>query len=317
MHRIELPLKISYPTVNAYFVREPIPTLIDCGLNSAASLKALRKGLKPFNLQPEDIGKVIITHPHVDHIGLAGILAGYGAEVWLTDLAAAWMDTPAPARWDALALLLAIMAEHGFPETAVRGTDQFYSRLEPMFSAIPTENRRVFHAGDRIKIGGQSYEVIAAPGHSNRQVCFYQPDQKILFSADMLLPKTPVPLVEPCLDDAKRRDPGLPALLKSYDRFRALEVHQVFPGHGKPFTNHRSLIDSQLERIDTRKRECLALVRDGCGSLPELLGTLYRHLSPSNRLGGLAMLIGYLDLLLAEGLVKTVVIDGNREYRAA
>lgn len=312
--RLELPLKISYPTVNAYLFTGPVPTLIDTGLNSPGSAGELERSLKKHGLRLQDVGKVVITHPHVDHIGLAGVLGEMGAEIWLSDLAASWMDMLETARREALDLLLDIMREHGFDRLTIELTDRFYDRLGPMFSKIPEASRRVFRAGDVIDIAGRPHKAIAAPGHSNRQVCFFDEDTKRLFSGDMLLPKTPVPLVEPRLEDPRQRDPGLPALIRSFHEFRALPIAGVFPGHGKPFNDHRGLIDDQLSRIEKRKHECLTLIRSGTGTLPGLLARMYQRLAPQNRLGGLAMLVGYLDLLLAEGKIQPIEEQGVRRY---
>ena len=312
--RIELPLKISYPTVNAYVFRDPVPTLVDCGMNTPGTIAAMEKGLRKLKLKPTDIRKVVITHPHVDHIGLAGWFAENGAEIWLSDLADSWLNQFETARSHSVHLLLATMADHGFDKKYISMTRGFYTGLAPRFTHIPAESRRVFRPGDHIEIGGQQYRVIHAPGHSHRQVCFFQPESGQLFSADMLLPKTPVPLVEPAPDDPTRREPGLPALLESYRRFKNLPVRDVYPGHDQPFSEHVRLIDAQLGRIDVRKAECLALIRQGVGSLPLLLSKMYRKLPPNARLGGLAMLIGYLDLLVEDGLVKPVRTDGVQKY---
>ncbi len=314
--RIELPLNISYPTVNVYFIPEPVPTLIDCGLHTAQTISVLEVALQAKGFRLADILKVVITHPHVDHIGLAGFFAEKGAEIWISDMAADWMDNREPARRDTLELLLNLMREHGFDQAFIHMTERFYHGLAPMFTEIPDANRRLFRVGDMIEIGHSPYEVLAAPGHTNLQVCFYQPTTRRLFSADMLLPKTPVPVIEPMHRTSGTRYPGLPALLKSYRVYRDLDVSVVYPGHGEPFENHRGLIDAQVSRIQRRKLECLTLIRSGNHTLPGLLEDMYRTIPPNARAGGLAMLVGYIDLLLDEDLIQPVYKNGIRRFES-
>jgi glyoxylase-like metal-dependent hydrolase (beta-lactamase superfamily II) len=184
-----------------------------------------------------------------------------------------------------------------------------------MFTEIPDVNRRTFKAGDQIEIGEQNYRVISAPGHSNRQVCFYQAEDERLLSADMLLPKTPVPLVETRLDGSNQRELGLKMMLESFNTFEQLKVRQVYPGHGSPFSDHTTLIQTQVARIHRRKSECLSLIRSGVDTLPELLKKMYRKMPVQARLSGLAMLIGYLDLLLADQKITKIEINGQHKYR--
>jgi glyoxylase-like metal-dependent hydrolase (beta-lactamase superfamily II) len=99
------------------------------------------------------------------------------------------------------------------------------------------------------------------------------------------------------------RIPALPQFLQSLDLVEPLEVDIVYPGHGDLITDHRTLIRQQRERIQQRKLECLRLVEAGHETMAELMDIMYAHYPPQARFSGLWMLVGYLDLLQAEGLV--------------
>ena len=80
--RIELPFRPD--SVNVYLFRQPEPVLIDAGYNSTACWDALVAGLAEQHLTPADLKHVVITHPHIDHYGLAARIARKGdAKVWI------------------------------------------------------------------------------------------------------------------------------------------------------------------------------------------------------------------------------------------
>jgi len=89
--RIELPTIYGMKTVNAYLFLDPVPTLIDCGEKTSASWDALVAALKKYGLQIKDIERVIITHAHVDHIGMAGKIAAHSkAQIWVNEYCYTW-----------------------------------------------------------------------------------------------------------------------------------------------------------------------------------------------------------------------------------
>jgi len=75
--RIPLPLGMSYPTVNAWLFTELEPVLVDCGLNTPGTRAALGEALALRGLGFGDLTKLIVTHTHVDHAGLAGEIAAH------------------------------------------------------------------------------------------------------------------------------------------------------------------------------------------------------------------------------------------------
>jgi glyoxylase-like metal-dependent hydrolase (beta-lactamase superfamily II) len=301
--QITLPLGMSYPSVNAWLFTGPEPVLVDCGLNSPESRAALGDALAARGLGFGDLAKLIVTHTHVDHAGLAGEIAAHGAEVWLSEVAAPWLLDLIPQRTRANAFLLGLLREWGFEAREVEAVGKYYEGLSPLYAPIPPAGARVFPVDGEIEMGGLAWRVMYAPGHSNRQVCFYQPGTRQLIGADMLLPKAPSPVVEQALEGAARQR-GLPQLLESYALCRALAVDAVYPGHGEVITNHRALIDRQVARIGKRKRKLRTLIERGEGRIPALLQKMYRYMPVRARFGGLPMLIGYLDVLEGEGAVR-------------
>ena len=308
--RIELPFLGSEGSVNVYLFREPEPVLIDAGFNSASAWYALETALAAQGLAVTDLTRVIITHPHVDHYGLAArIVRESPAKIWMADVGVQWL--------------------HHFPELWQHRIDYYRERFLPGLG-LPTAGQTFLHwmqqsldAWERIPpdrivsfpvtqvlpLGGLDWQTIHMTGHDSQLTCFYQPETRQLLSADMLMIPTATPVVEaPPFGEARR--PALPDFLQSLDRLATLDVETVYPGHGAPFTDHRQVIRNQQTRIQARKEECWRHIASGAATVAMVFERLYGPRAQAVGMAGLWMVVGYLDLLQAEGRVTVETIDG-------
>jgi glyoxylase-like metal-dependent hydrolase (beta-lactamase superfamily II) len=302
--RIELPTDFAIGPVNAYLFTEPDPILVDTGVNSEASWATLVAGLAAQGLCVADLQRVIITHPHVDHCGQAARLAAEsGATVWVANLGRVWLLDFAGMWQQRLDFYRDIfLPQTGLPGTIQQGVVTFFESVKDSFESVPADRVQTFGVEDTVLMGGLAWQVIHAPGHANHQTCFYQPETRQFISADHLLHRAPTPIVEPP-PTGYSRIPALPQFLHSLDRVEPLEIDIAYPGHGDLITDHRALIKHQRQRIQQRKLECLSLVAAGHETMAELVEIMYAHYPAQARFSGLWMLVGYLDLLQAEGLV--------------
>lgn len=303
--RIELPTDFAIGPVNTYLFTEPEPVLIDTGVKSEASWAALMAGLAAHGLAAADLQRVIITHPHVDHCGQAAQLAAEsGATIWVADLGVEWVLDFAgmwQKRLDYYGDVF--LPQTGLPTAVQQGMVAYFASVKDTFESVPAERVRTFAVGDTLVMGGLDWRVIHAPGHASHQTCFYQPETRQFISADHLLSRAPTPIVERPLKGS-RRIPALPQFLHSLALVEPLAIDIVYPGHGDLISNHRALIQQQRNRIHQRKLECLQLVEGGCETMADLVDVMYAHYPAQARFSGLWMLVGYLDLLQAEGLVE-------------
>lgn len=302
--RIELPTEFDVGSVNSYLFVAPEPVLIDTGVASDASWSALLTGLTEHGLALQDIQRVIITHPHIDHFGQAKrIIDESDAQVWIADIGKDWLTQP-EKMWQGR---MNYYRDYFLPQVGVPAEMQqmvllHYQSVMQGSPPVAAENLTAFRVGDQLQMGGLAWDVLYMPGHASTQTCFYQPETRQFISADMLLPKTPTPIVEQPAD-GKTREPSLPVYLDSLARVEALQIDTVYPGHGEVFGEHLALIQSQRARIHQRKEETFALVQQGHGVPVELTNVMYSHYPAQFRFAGLWMLLGYLDLLEMEGRV--------------
>jgi glyoxylase-like metal-dependent hydrolase (beta-lactamase superfamily II) len=287
-------------------------------VKSEASWAALQAGLATHGLTIADVNRVIITHPHVDHFGQAAlIVANSDAQVWVSSLGHAWLvDFPTLWRKRIAYYRNSFLDNVGFSSEESALILDYMSQTVSTCDPVPAERVSTFPLNGRLCLGGSEWQIIHTPGHASHQTCFYQPESRQFLSADMLLAKTPTPIVERPLS-GDQRIPSLPRFLESLSLVEALDIDIVYPGHGQPFDEHRQLIARQRRRIEQRKAECLELIRVGFVTPAQLVAQMYTHFPPQFRFAGLWMLTGYLDLLKADGQVVELEVDGVWHYRPA
>ncbi len=315
--RIQLPNAHQVAPVNVYLFLEPEPVLVDTGPKSKEDWAALEAGLAAHGLTVADLSRVVITHPHVDHFALAPVIAANSdAAIWISELGYDWLTNPAEM-WEKRISYYRdyFLPRTGVSEQMIAMTLQYMAKTAASCAPTPIERVTTFPIGGEIPIGGQNWQVVHMPGHASHQTSFYQPETRHFLAADMLLQTTPTPVVERP-PSGKQHIPGLPQFLDSLDKVEALDIGMVYPGHGEPFVDYRAVTQRQRARILQRKAECLACVQEGCDTAVSLVQQMYANRPPAIQFAGLWMVIGYLDLLIADGLIEPREVDGVLHYIA-
>jgi len=316
MQPFRLPLPIPFPIgpANAYLFTTPEPTLVDCGVNTEESWNALETALAQHDLTIDQIQHLIITHPHADHMGMAGrIVENSPATVWVSEVAYRWavdLENMMQERMDFQHHYLTRIGLFEDRDSIVRGMKHILS----FWDEIPTDRVKKFALDDILNFGGYEWQVLYMPGHSNTQTCFYQPDTRQFLAADMLLARTPAPVLEQPLDGSLARVPSFPEFMESMNLLETMDIGTIYPGHGELMDDHRGLIQRLRERIGQRKEECYSLIEAGHHTAAELVDIMYAYQPSGFRFSSVSALIGYLDLLITEGRVVEEEIDGICRY---
>ena len=300
--RIELPLGIMFRTVNCYLIPGEQLTLVDCGFDSEESWDVFQKKIKELGYGVNDIEQILITHEHLDHIGLLPRIMEFSkATVQAPKMIEGWFARPDEMKATALSFIKRLYSKVGIPEGIQKKGLKFSDRIHS-YPAIEDLGRFEFFAeGDLVQIGNADWEVLNTPGHCPTQFVFLQKEEKQIFGSDMLLPIAPVPIIYEDPDQPGTVNRALKDLLASYERLKALDLRTVYPGHGPIFSDANAMIAKQLARIQTRKSECQELYRSGLTTVYEIHQKMYPdHQLPPN-FSGIHMILGYLDLLREEG----------------
>jgi glyoxylase-like metal-dependent hydrolase (beta-lactamase superfamily II) len=318
---IPLPTPFAVGRVNCYLVEADPPALIDPGPRSVASLAELEAELAARGLRAEDVGLVLVTHQHIDHIGMAGALAERaGAEVaCLAPLADMLADIEAALAADD-DYQVGVMLRNGVPEETaltLRDITASFRRF-----AAPARVTRRLEDGDRIELGpGRTLRALHAPGHSPTDTIFVDEDRAFAFVGDHLIARissNPVihrPIAGPA--DPARRVAVLATYLDSLRRTRALDLSLVLSGHGRPIDDHRRLIDERIEHHERRKEEIAALIAAEPRNAHALARAIWGDIALRDAYLTLCEVLGHTDLLVAEGRVREHEDDGVAVFAPA
>lgn len=306
---IELPTPYPVGPVNAYLLPGLPITLVDCGPKSSEAQAALEAGLRTEGVGFADIRRLIITHGHIDHFGLAAtVAAASGAEVCAHPLEVPKMT----ADRSFVEPLRTVIAEAGFaPVIGETVIDTFRSFRRQIDTIKPT---RLVNDGDRLDLDGGMLEVLHTPGHGQGHICLRWDDA--LIAGDLLLEEiSPNPVIE--FDTEGRRLRMLPAYLRSLRRVAALAPAIAYPGHGEPITTPVARVHEILDHHEARKNRLAEMLARRSWTLRELAETWYPNLDLFNLFLALSEVVGHLDLLEDDGRVVIERRDGVLHYTVA
>ena len=319
VHWVRMPLPFVLKWINLWLIEDGEGwTVVDTGIALEQSREYWRQ-IFDATLKGKPVARVICTHMHPDHMGLAGwICRKFGAELWMSRLEYITgrmlvADTGREAPQEGVKFYRAA----GWDEDAIDSYRIRFGGFGKAVSRLPDAYRRLSD-GDAIEIGGRRWRVITGNGHCPEHVCLWQEELKLFISGDQVLPRISSNVsVFPTEPEA---DP-LNDWIESCKKLRDSVPNDVLvlPSHNEPF---RGLHERLSNLIDGHERS-LARVLDRLEQEPkrvvDLFGALFaRKIGPD--LLGMATgeTIAHLNCLIGRGLVRRDIgDDGVARYGPA
>jgi glyoxylase-like metal-dependent hydrolase (beta-lactamase superfamily II) len=317
-----LPFALDH--INLWLLRDRLDgregwTIVDCGISSDDT-RANWEQVFARHLDGLPVLRVIATHFHPDHLGLADWLTqrwslpGLECRLWMsaTDFNLARLASSSTVGMGGAAAA-AFFGSHGLTDPdsldKIRDRADYYPKMVPV---VPASYRRLMD-GSAVDIGGRIWRCIAGYGHAPEHISLFCEEARLLISGDMVLPRisTNVSVV----DVEPEADPLL-LYLNSLARYLDLPADTlVLPSHGKPFTGLHARIDQLREHHDER----LAEVMGACAAQPThaagLLGVLFkRKLDLHQTTFAMGEAIAHLNLLWLQGRLRRE-LNGDGVYR--
>jgi len=304
LHALELPTPFPVGPITVYLADapgEPL-TLIDTGPRTADTLSALEEAFAALGHSPADLRRIVLTHAHVDHFGLAGdLVARSGATVWTHP---SNIDEVAPCHGERerrVNFYQALLQQAAVPPEMMHSVD-WVTRGMTNF-ARPVSITAPVNEGDTLPLAGRRWQVLHTPGHARGLICLYEPASQTLISSDHLLAEiSSNPVVEPPLPGQTERSRSLALYQDSLRRVAALPIDRALPGHGPLIDDVPGLIERRLAFHRQRMARILQALRDGATTW-DLVQSLFPTRSPLDTFLAVSEVIGHLDLLELEGQI--------------
>jgi glyoxylase-like metal-dependent hydrolase (beta-lactamase superfamily II) len=273
--RMGLPFALDH--INLWLLDDgPGWTIVDCGITSDATKSAWEQVFATA-LQGKPVVRVIATHMHPDHIGLAHWLTEkWNCRLWIsaTDYNGARVASQSTTGFGG-ERAAAFFASHGLTEpeamTKVRARANYYAGMVP---AVPPSFRRLLD-GMAVRISVHEWRCIAGYGHAPEHIALYCDALKLLISGDMVLPRISTNV---SVYDLEPEADSLTLYLDSLARYEPLPVDTlVLPSHGKPFRGLHARIRQLRDHHDERLADVMTACRAKPCSAAELLPVLFKR----------------------------------------
>jgi glyoxylase-like metal-dependent hydrolase (beta-lactamase superfamily II) len=301
LYRITVPTPFPVGPVNLYLISEPEFVLIDCGPRTNEARAALHRLMQEDGLDPARIQRIVLTHAHQDHYGLAAELArGSGAPVY------AHRDDHAAIRHDPRVkeFLAGLIAESGTPPELAEKMNDMMFYLSGVSEGV--ENVRPLEELDGIRCGDAHFEFVHLPGHTPGSAGLWEPRLRILIGGDTAIEKiTPNPFSAPDPAQPHGRFRSLASYWETFRRIRETNPAVIHAGHLRPITDFPAYEDWSLELHRSRQRAVLAAIRGGARTVHEIALALFPEVVPQGAFLALTEVFSHLDLLEEEGQVRS------------
>ncbi len=312
MVTLPMPFRLKYVNIFVAIEKEGI-TLIDTGPQMEGVLPALEDSLGSLGRRVEDCRRILITHFHADHCGLAGLIAERsGAGIFLSEI-------------DALAIRTFmdqdLRMDHRRRFGRENGLDaETLAVIEKAVSAFrtataPFNATGILSGGDSLTVGGRTMEVLATPGHSRGHLSFYLPAERLFIAGDHVLPHITPNLSPDLLDPAFR---PLQSFLASLEQVASLPVEMVYPAHGQPFPDLKDRVAEMEKHHHERKGIALEALAERPKTATEVSRFIFgSDLPPFDRYLAVSESYVHLIELAAEGAIRQEQGNGLRIFHRA
>lgn len=320
VHRIELATPFAVGSINCYMIEGKPLTIIDTGPKSEEALEGLRTGLQNLGYEIGDLEQILITHGHVDHIGLAGTIVREAKSKTgkIIPVGIHVNDKDRISDYELfnerrMASYVKIIKVSGVPqkdeppmseEMLVRYFNQFGDSVENVKSF---EDNAMFETG----IG--TLKVVWVPGHSLGSTCFVSEDKKLLFSGDHILGDISS---NPSLDYDDTDRISMLVYFESLKRMKAYDGFLALPGHREPMADLYSRIVELEKDYDSKFDKAEEILGSNPKSMYILSRELYGDYDSMSMILALAETQDLYRTLEKRRKSKILVINGINHVRA-
>src|SRR2546423_3232298 len=307
---ISVPTPFYVGPVNCYLIAEDPVTLIDTGPKTKEAVEALREGLRRARFRVSDIRRIVLTHAHEDHCGLARSLRdeAKNAEVfvhgWETGHRVGRLEYEEHRK---------LLARAGVPDEEIETMRRLYEGVRQYADSLEDGEYAELNDEEEMRFSTGSLRVIHTPGHTPGSCSFLREADRTIIAGDCVLKRiTPNPILSPDPVDPSRRFHSLAEYMVSLARIRSLSPTLVHGGHGEAVTDYEELFNRYLRAIRERQSEVIRLVPKAGATAWDISRELFPGADDVHRFLAVSEAVAHLDLAQSEGKLA-VEMRGERE----
>ncbi len=315
-----VPLTIPTPfyvgEVNVYLIKEDPLTLIDVGPKTKEASEVLREKLAKNGVKFADIQRIVLTHAHEDHCGLAKQVRdeSKNAEIFVHE----WETGHLFGRL-AHDKHKKLMLRSGVPESVFNEMRSLYEDISLLTDSLDDADFRPLRDDMELEFAGGSLRVLHTPGHTPGSCSFVREADRTLLCGDCVLKRiTPNPILSPDPIDPSKRFRSLAEYLVSLARLRSFSPTLAYGGHGEPVTDFEEIFHRYVRSIDERQKKVVSLVSHGGITAYELATRLFPGSFDHDvhRFLAISEAVAHLDYAESEGKLAVEVSNDKEFYRS-
>lgn len=314
-----IPLSVPTPfyvgDVNVYLIKEDPLTLIDVGPKTAAASEVLRRKLKESGVDFADVRRIVLTHAHEDHCGLAKQIRdeAKNAEIFVHGWETGHLFGRL-AREEHHKLML----RAGVPAAVFAEMQAIYGEISLLTDALSDGEYTELSDEQDLEFESGFLKVLHTPGHTPGSCSFVREANRTLIAGDCVLKRiTPNPIVSPDPFDKEKRFKSLAEYLVSLAKIRSYSPTLVYGGHGEPIVDFEEIFNRYVRAIDERQRSTISLVSKQGINAFDLAQKLFPKAFDADvhRFLAISESIAHLDYAEQTGKIAVEMKNGVEVYR--
>lgn len=312
---IALPTPFPVGDVNVYLIADDPLTLVDTGPKTPEAAKVLREALARHGFKLSDIRRIVLTHAHEDHRGLAKTIRdeAKNAEIYIHS----WETGHLFGRF-ARDEQRNLIHRAGVPDEVQRRMEGFYASFRLLTDALEPGDFKELKDDAELEFASGTWRVLHTPGHTPGSCSLLREANRTLLAGDCILKRiTPNPVLAIDPFNSEKRFHSLAEYLVSLAKIRSCAPTYIYTGHGEPVTDYEELFNRYVRAIDERQAKVLSILTKNGASAFEIARQMFPESFEKDSQLFLAVseIAAHLDYAESNGKIAVEEKEGIEYYR--